>query len=240
MELETAPREMEAAAEPITAHLSLDAESERLTVVEFGSVWDGQPAEQILQLEGDERLQLLLRSAEGPPIGFMVHEPHRFDPYALGGPEAWRQPRFNVPLLGLSDSSMDEIVLAVQGRYGERESTLDAIWFHRAIAAAHEESDLEAALCFWRRALEAGDMKAHFGLGYTLHDLGRHYEAYGHLRAYTELTPRNSWAWCWLGVACEGLGDTDEAAACYRRAIELEETGGFETDAPALLEELLR
>ena len=30
---------------------------------------------------------------------------------------------------------------------------------------------------------------AHFGLGYTLYDLGRFQEAYRHLRHYTEIAP---------------------------------------------------
>ena len=56
-------------------------------------------------------------------------------------------------------------------------------------------------------ALEAGDQKARYGLGYTLVELGEFREAYDHLRIYTELTPHNAWAWCWLGRACEGLGE---------------------------------
>ena len=43
-----------------------------------------------------------------------------------------------------------------------------------------------------------------FGLGYTLFDLGRHREAYTHLRRYSELAPHNSWAWLWLGRAARG------------------------------------
>ena len=62
-------------------------------------------------------------------------------------------------------------------------------------------------------------------------------EAYEHLRLYSELTPHNAWAWCWLGKACEGLGETGEAAAAYRRAVALEVEGSFETDAPELLSE---
>ena len=60
---------------------------------------------------------------------------------------------------------------------------------------------------YWRWCLEAGDTKAHFGRGYTLCELGRYHEAYGHLRAYTEIVPRNAWAWSWLGQASEGIGE---------------------------------
>jgi predicted RNA polymerase sigma factor len=41
------------------------------------------------------------------------------------------------------------------------------------------------------------------------------------------------------GKVCQSLGDVVEAAATYRRAIELEEEGAEETDAFDLLTELL-
>lgn len=78
-------------------------------------------------------------------------------------------------------------------------------------------------------------MKAHYGLGYTLCGAGAHREAYSHLRRYTELVPTNGWAWCWLGQACEGLGDIAEARAAYERAVEED---GDETDAAERLAEL--
>ena len=76
---------------------------------------------------------------------------------------------------------------------------------------------------------------AHFGLGYTLYDLGRPQEAYRHLRHYTEIAPCGSWNWCWLGKAAEALGETSEARTAYERALELEDEGGEETDAAELL-----
>ena len=81
-------------------------------------------------------------------------------------------------------------------------------------------------------------MRGHFGLGYTLHDLGRHRTAYGHLRRYTELAPHNSWAWLWLGRSAEAVGELDEARAAYRRAIRREREGSFRTDAPERLRAL--
>ena len=77
---------------------------------------------------------------------------------------------------------------------------------------------------------------AHYGLGYTLYELERYHEAYRHLRAYTELVPADGWAWCWLGKACEGMGELEEARSTYEKAIELD---GDETDAPELLVNLL-
>lgn len=79
-----------------------------------------------------------------------------------------------------------------------------------------------------------------YGLGYTLHELGRHREAYRHLRAYTEITPSSSWAWCWLGYTCTALGELGEARGAYQRALELEEQGGEETDASEWIERLDR
>jgi hypothetical protein len=39
----------------------------------------------------------------------------------------------------------------------------------------------ERAVALWRQCLEAGDSMAHYSLGYTLLELGRAREAYGHL-----------------------------------------------------------
>ncbi len=50
----------------------------------------------------------------------------------------------------------------------------------------------------------AGNLKAHFALGYTLSEQGRFQEAYRHLRLYTELAPHNAWAWNWFGQSLRG------------------------------------
>lgn len=220
------------------AHLSLHPGYDLLTVIAFGAVWDGQPPEQTLTLAEDERIGFLLDEPDGDTvIGFSVDEPHDVDPFEIGAVELWDGPRFTVPVLGLADASVGEILLAVQGRFDRSEPTNDVVNSSAAIAAK-EESGPAAAEPYWRLCLEAGDMKGHFGLGYTLCDVGRPREGYDHLRVYTELTPHNAWAWCWLGRAAQDMGDPAEAAAAYRRAIELEEAGGFETDAAELLEAL--
>ena len=72
----------------------------------------------------------------------------------------------------------------------------------------------------------------------TLYDLGRHKEAYRHLRHYTEIAPRLSWGWCWRGKAAHAIGESDEARSDYLRAIDLEHEGGEETDATELLADL--
>ncbi len=91
-----------AALAPILAHLTLDPALDRLTVIEFGSVWDGQPDEQMLGLEEEERIIFLLREGEkdGPVIGFMIDGPHGFDPEDLDAGQIWDSPRFTVPRPG--------------------------------------------------------------------------------------------------------------------------------------------
>lgn len=86
------PRQGVVFEEPIAAHLSLDAGWDQLTVIEFGSVWDGQPDEQCGQLVSDERLLFLFREPGGPVIGFMVREPHEFEAETLDDPELWERP----------------------------------------------------------------------------------------------------------------------------------------------------
>jgi tetratricopeptide (TPR) repeat protein len=79
---------------------------------------------------------------------------------------------------------------------------------------------------------------AHFALGYTLHDLGRHREAYRHLRHYVEIAPAGSWNWCWFGKAAEAVGEIEEARDAYRHALWLELQGEQETEAEELLDQL--
>src|ERR1700735_542506 len=78
---------------------------------------------------------------------------------------------------------------------------------------------------------------AHFGLGYTLYDLGRYRESYRHLRYYAGLGPAAPWNWCWLGKAAEAIGELGEARAAYLRAIELS-AAPDDTAAPELLASL--
>ncbi len=120
------------------AHLTVDPVWDLATVIEFGSVWDGQPSELQLALEEDERLGFLLRESTGPVIGFRVHEPHDLDPETLEAWEVWDGPRFSLPQLGLHGVSIGEILLAVRARYGREEPTNDAFYFHLAISTKEE------------------------------------------------------------------------------------------------------
>jgi hypothetical protein len=222
-------------ATPTPLHLSVNVTDDWLEAVEFGAVVDGRPGSQLIELSADVRF--VLRSARGPIAGFTVHRLSSVDIDELGD-VAFGDPRFTVPLLGLDEASIGEVILAARARFDV--STADVCFFMLALSSAEDEGDLEAAAGHWLSCTEAGDMRGHFGLGYTLYDLGRHREAYSHLRRYTELAPHNSWAWLWLGRAAEAVGEVDEAVQAYRRAIRREREGSFRTDAPERLRELER
>ena len=233
-------QELPRRATTVPLHLTADPYWDSLTAIAFGRVDDGLPPAQCPVLEEDERIGFLLDGpGAGPVIGFRVAEPHAVDVLALSSDEIWSGPRFDVPALGLVGVSVGEVLLAVQGRYRENEPTADALHFHAAIAAGGEDPrDLIEEEGNFRLALEAGDKKALFGLGYTLVEAGRPREAYDALRRYTELTPLNAWAWFWLGRACVDMGAAGEARSAFERALACEEEGSFETDAREYLREL--
>lgn len=220
------------------ALLTLDPWKETLSVQEFGTVWDGQPAEQVRVLAEDDRIAFLLDEPGGSRfVGAIAHKPFEIELVGLlEVDELWGEPRFIVPALGPEALSLGEILLLVQARYSEDEPTNDALHFHAAIDAQGSEPQL--ALSMFKLAIEAGDLKGHFGAGYTLLELGYAAPAAEHLRIYTRLTPVNAWAWCWLGKAQLVLGETTAARASFERAIEVEEACGLETDAAELLESL--
>jgi hypothetical protein len=220
-------------ATPLPLHLSVNLTDDWIVAIEFGAVVDGRPASQRVDLTVDARL--VLRTARGPLAGFTIHNYSTTDLDDLG-PAAFENPRFHVPLLGLERASLGEVVLASRARF--EVSTADVCFFTLALAAAEEEGDLEAAAGHWLSCVEAGDMRGLFGLGYTLFDLERFHDAYGHLRRYTELAPHNSWSWLWLGRAAEAIGESEEACGAYRRAIRREREGSFRTDAPERLRAL--
>lgn len=196
---------------------------------------DGRPRAQLLEVSTDVRL--VLRGPRGVVVGFTVHRCATTDLDALG-PLAFDGPRFAVPALGLDAATLGEVVLAARARFAE--STVDVTCFNRALRYAEEAGDLEGAAASWLACLQAGDMRGHFGLGYTLFDLGRHRAAYEHLRRYCELAPHNSWAWLWLGRAAELIGEAGEARDAYRHALRREREGSFRTDALERLRDLDR
>ena len=114
-------------------------------------------------------------------------------------------------------------------------STINRHWFSNAV----QNSDTpDETLVQWLACLQAGDAMAHFGLGCALYDLGRHRDAYQHLRHYTEIAPHCAWNWCWYGKAAEAIGETGEAKSAYREALRLEALDGGQTDARNRLQAL--
>lgn len=208
--------------------LSYDENLDWLTLIEFGRVENAQPSDHWRGVS--DSFGYALRSPEGPEIGFKVLGFSSFDPEDPEVEEIWSGPRFDVPTLGLRDSTAGEIVLAARHFLGGQ-STINRVYFNAAMHAEGEEAEK-----LWRYCLQAGDLMAHYSLGYTLYELGRYREAYRHLRAYTELVPADGWAWSWLGKACEAMGELQEARSTYEKAIDVD---GEQTDAPELLVVLL-
>jgi hypothetical protein len=201
-----------------------------LVALEFGRVDDAQPAENWRGVSAT--FGFLHEAPDGPIVGFKIVEFSKFDPDNPEVAEIWEGPRFDAPVLGLRGVAAGEIVRAARALFGEQ-SSVNRRFFSAAIGA-----DGEKALGLWLACLQAGDPMGHYGLGYTLCNLGRFPEAYRHLRHYTEIAPRGSWNWCWLGKAAEAIGATAEARAAYERALELEPEGGEETDARERLDRL--
>ena len=215
--------------EPITQlNLSIDSCNDWLVALAFGSVLDGQPEDHFIEI--DQAFSFIRRGPEEEVIGFSLGGLSDFDPEHTA---LWEPPFFDVPMLGLDRVPAGAVVVAAR-RVFPGVSTGDVVLFQAAVGAEGAE---DAALA-WRLCLGAGNLKAHFGLGYTLCELGRHHEAYPHLRRYAELVPHNAWAWCWLGKACQGLNQLTEARTAFEQAILLEEEGSFETDAPELLAQI--
>ncbi|MGE0065834.1 MAG: ADP-ribosylglycohydrolase family protein [Dehalococcoidia bacterium] len=211
-------------------YLNWIADFDWLIALEFGRVDDGQPAENWERVS--EAFGYLHEEPGGGCVGFKVLGFSTFDPEEEAVASIWDGPRFDVPVLGLADASAGEIALAARALFGS-EGTVNRQFFSAATDARGEE-----ALALWLACLQAGDSMAHFGLGYTLFELGRFPEAYRHLRHYTEIAPEGAWNWCWRGKAAAAIGETDEAEEAWEKAVELEGTTGEETDAPELLAEL--
>ena len=147
----------------------------------------------------------------------------------------WATPRFDVPSLALRNASVGEIVLAAQRTITG--STPDVVEFDLAVQAGMR-GDREQAEQHWRACLACDEMTAHYGLGYTLIELGRPREAFGHLAMYTEICPRNAWAWAFRGRAAHRMGETAEARLAYQAALGYEAAGSTETNAAIWLAEL--
>jgi tetratricopeptide (TPR) repeat protein len=217
----------------LAVRISFDADLDFFWALKFGAAIDGQLEDETESPAED--FYVFRRGNEGPVIGFGVDEMHDFD---LPDPDEPLMPgyRFDAPTLALRNATAEAIVLAARTTL-DGLSTPDVVFYDLAVEADSEGDDHQSEI-YWRACLAAGDPKAHLGLGYTLCDLGRPEEAYGHLLEYTRIVPRNGWAWTWLGEACEGIGETRQAVKCYRRALRLEAQAGSETDAGERLRRL--
>ncbi len=224
----TAPPTLTATTVPL--HLTVDPYWDLVEVLAFGSVCDGIGAARYETLVED-RVAFVFDEAHETVIGFVVQGWSELEDFEQEDtPGWWDGPRFDVPALGLPHATAGELLTAIRGRFEDGEPTADALHFHTAMQAPTPAE----ALPHWQLALEAGDMKAHYSLGYTLYDMGEFHRAYGHLRRYTELAPANAWAWCWYGQVCEAVGQPVEARFAYLRAIE--EGDDEETSADELLD----
>ncbi|WP_354699017.1 hypothetical protein DSM112329_04718 [Paraconexibacter sp. AEG42_29] len=215
-------------------YLSQDHGLDWLTALEFGATDDGQPRDRWVGVS--DQVGLLHDVPDGRCIGFAVRRPAHYDPDDEDHAPLWDGPRFDVPQLGLTDVAPNAIVVAARAQYGTGRQTLNRKLFSQAIAG-----DDEVAVVRWRRCLEAGDVMAHYALGYTLLGLGRWAEAYRHLRYYCEIAPDEAWAWCYLGQAATGAGQLGEARTAYEHAVLLDTDAGKDeaTDAQELLDALM-
>jgi len=213
--------------------VSFDADSDRLTVCQFGALPERRLPECRLRIS--EHLRFFMRRSGGTVIGFEVRGLHLVDVDA-DVPSLWSGPRFRVPPTGLMSASVAEIVLRARVVLARR-STPDVLALQRAngLWAAGDLAGAEAAL---REALAAGSLQAHLTLASCMAADGMYRDAYDHARAFTELAPRDSRGWACLGQICVELGDSDEATAALRRAVGLERKGSYETFAARMLASL--
>src|SRR3954470_21525130 len=211
-------------------YISHDTGLDWLMAFEFGRVDDAQPPDCWYHVS--DRFAFLHDAPGGRVVGFRVVELSIFDPEDGASAGVGDGPLVAAPLRALPAASAAEIVVAARAHFDGRDS------LNRRLFGAATNAEGEDAVVAWRHCLESGDAMAHFGLGYTLFELGRHAEAYRHLRHYTEIAPPGAWNWCWYGYAAEAIGEVIEARRAYRRAIELERAGDQATDAAERLERL--
>lgn len=212
---------------------SYDAGTDTLVVCEFGTVPEERMDDQFIDL-GD-CLRFFLRRPGGPVVGFRIAGLHELDPdeHEL---DLWGPPRFRAPVLGLRHASIGEIAIRSRSVFGDR-STAGVAALARAgeLLAADEPAGAHDALL---DALDAGELGAHLGIVAALCAQGRYSPAYDHARIFTELAPRNSWGWAWLGRVCVELDELREAQAALRRAVRLERQGSYPTPARQVLRSL--
>lgn len=214
-------------------HVSYDADRDTLVACAYGAV--PQPALESRTVGITCWLSFVLRKPKGTVIGFVLDGLSAVD-VDDHDPTLWTDPRFTVPVLGLTDAGVGEIILRARCTFGAA-STADvsARIAARAHAAAGEHREAEREL---RAALSAGDLQAHLALAGCLCSQGRYREAYDHGRIFTQLDPEDSWGFAWLGRAALELGDRTEAETALREAVRLEGDGSHRTPAGGVLRSL--
>ena len=215
-------------------YLSRDVHYDYLTALEAGRVDDGQAPEQWREVARTSTFCWTGR------VGASSASGSRTSPVAAhgrgGAARSLEAGRFEAPLLVLRGAGALRIAREA-AKFFDGENSINRDFFDRATECGANE-EYEQELYWWRCCLQSGDAMAHFGLGYTLCDLGRFREALPHLRHYTRIAAHGPWSWVWLARCQSGLGRFDEARDSYRKAIALSEAGADETDAPKLLAEL--
>jgi len=90
--------------------LSHDPQLDWLVAVEFGAILDGKADEEYIPI--DEDCAFARRDVSGPVIGFVLNEYSAYDP--AEHPNLFEGFRFDIPVLGLEQASLNEIVLSAR------------------------------------------------------------------------------------------------------------------------------
>jgi len=215
--------------------LAHDADRDTLLACAYGAV--PQPCLDSHIAGISEALAFLLRKPRGTVVGFVLDGLSTLD-VDLHAPSLWEGPVFDVPVLGLVKASVAEIALRARTTFaGISTADVLAMDASRSLALAGDDVAAEREL---RLALGCGDLRAHLTLAGCLCVQGRYADAYDHARIYTELAPRDSWGFAWMGRTALELGDDDEARAALSRAVRLERKGSHHTPAGKVLRTLRR
>lgn len=209
--------------------LAHDAERDTLLASAYGAV--PHPCLDSHVAGISDHLRFLLRRPGGSVVGFAIDDLSQLD-VDEHAPSLWDGPVFDAPVLGLRKATVAEIILRARTTFTASTADVLAMAASRELAAAGEHAAAEGEL---RCALGCGDLRAHLTLAGCLYIQGRYAAAYDHARIYTELAPRDSWGFAWMGRAALELGDEDEALTALRQAVGLERRGSFRTPAGSVL-----
>src|SRR5690242_2963596 len=105
---------------PPRLYLSHDSGLDWLIALEFGRVDDAQPPECWRGVS--DQLGFLHDAPGGRVVGSKVLESSRFDPEEPSLEQIWADPRFDAPLVGLTNASAGEIVVAARTYFNGADS----------------------------------------------------------------------------------------------------------------------